>query len=122
MNNRLREVRIARGWSQGRLIFAMRQEGASRGLSLASPASLKTQISRWENGHCQPDAMYRNVLAAVYGLSQERLGLLGDAGVERLGLGVPETWSDGVDEVTTLWQVDLTRRSMLQTSGFAVAL
>ena len=98
----------------------MRSEATTRGVVLANPASLKTQISRWENGHCQPDYLHRSVLCSVYGQVEEDLGLVSHAGEDGLGLGVSESWAEGVCDVTALWQADLTRRAVLKGSAFAV--
>ena len=120
MNSRLRQARDGRGWSQSRLIHAMQQEAVALDIRLASPASLKTQISRWENGHCQPDDIYRQVFRTLYGQTDEELGLSAeDAGVGETGLGFAETWSEGVAEVTALWQLDVSRRTLLRGSAFA---
>ena len=49
MSSRLRQARDGRGWSQARLIHATQQQAVALDLRLATPGSLKTQISRWEN-------------------------------------------------------------------------
>lgn len=67
----LRQARHARGWSQSRLIHQLCQEAATRGVTLPGAASLKTQVSRWENGHRTPDATYQRLLASVYAMSPE---------------------------------------------------
>jgi transcriptional regulator with XRE-family HTH domain len=114
MNSRLRQARDDRGWSQARLIHAMQQQAVTLNIRLATSASLKTQISRWENGHCQPDDIYRQVFRALYGQTDAHLGFsVENAEVGETGLGFAETWSEGVDEVTALWQMDVTRRALL---------
>lgn len=77
MDTRLKAVRRSRGWSQLRLITELERAGAARGIALSSRASLKTQVSRWENGHVIPDDFYAALLAEVYGSTPDDLGLHG---------------------------------------------
>jgi transcriptional regulator with XRE-family HTH domain len=55
----LRTAREARGWSQPRLLH-----------------ELKTQLSRWENGHRVPDQAYRRLFREIYAMSDEQLGFV----------------------------------------------
>lgn len=122
MNSRLRQARAGRGWSQTRLIHAMQQQAVALDIRLATSASLKTQISRWENGHCQPDEVYRQVFRALYGQTDDQLGFAAeDARVGDTGLGFADTWPEGVNEVTGLWRLDMSRRTLLRGSTFAAA-
>ncbi len=63
----LRAARAARGWSQVDAARALAELARARGVAAATPASLKTQLSRWENGRATPDAPYRALLAELYG-------------------------------------------------------
>ncbi len=72
----LRTARAARGWSQSDAARHLRALAHDRGGPDASPASLKTQLSRWENGHAVPEPAYRFLLAELYGRSPEELGLV----------------------------------------------
>ncbi len=45
---------------------------------MASDSSLRVLISRWENGHSEPDHINRSLLEEVYGLDADALGLAGD--------------------------------------------
>lgn len=72
----LREARAERGWSQAQAARALRDLAGRRAGPEASAASLKTQISRWENGHALPEPEYRALLAELYGRPPVRLGLL----------------------------------------------
>jgi transcriptional regulator with XRE-family HTH domain len=74
----LRAARSARGWSQAEAARALAALARAQGVSVAAPASLKTQLSRWENGHAAPDAPYPALLGELYGRSGVELGL--DAG------------------------------------------
>lgn len=71
----LRDARDALGWSQPRAVQELIRQAKARGLTLTNAASLKTQLSRWENGHHEPDVMYRELLRAAYGRTDAELGL-----------------------------------------------
>jgi transcriptional regulator with XRE-family HTH domain len=75
METRLKAVRQARGWSQLRLVSEMERLAKAGDLPVASRASLKTQVSRWENGHVRPDGTYAALLAEVYGTTPADLDL-----------------------------------------------
>lgn len=67
-------LRQRKGWSQ-RTLFARLDEQARReGSRIASWASMKTRISKWENGHVVPDEFYRGLLARVFAVDEEALG------------------------------------------------
>ena len=63
------------GWSQPRAVGELIRHATARGLTLTGAASLKTQLSRWENGHVVPDEMYRQLLRAAYRRTDNELGL-----------------------------------------------
>jgi transcriptional regulator with XRE-family HTH domain len=123
MGGELRRARQQCGWSQARLIYALQREARLAGIRIASAASLKTQLSRWENGHCVPDAVYRTLLCQVYGASPVDLGLTAARPVTEAdsGLVFADTWSEGVVIVTGLWERDVSRRSLLAGSAFTAA-
>ena len=66
----IRQARLARGWSQDvlarRIVEARRSGGES-----VDPLSVKTQLSRWENGRVVPDRCTRQVLADVFSTTAE---------------------------------------------------
>ena len=68
----IRQARLARGWSQDvmarRIVEARRAGGES-----IDPLSVKTQLSRWENGRVVPDRFTRQVLADVFSTTVEAL-------------------------------------------------
>ena len=66
MMNALRQARIELGWSQSRLIAELQKQARSLGATLPSAKSLKTQVSRWENGHRTPDAFHQRLFAMAY--------------------------------------------------------
>jgi len=70
----LQRERKRRGWSQARLCQELRKAAASQGYELPGDASLACMVSRWENGHCEPDILYRSLLCQVYGKTEEELG------------------------------------------------
>ena len=76
--SRLREARIAAGWSQAQLIDELVCRANAYGIKIASPASLKTLISRWENGHATPDPPYRSLLQVVLSTDSSALGFTSD--------------------------------------------
>jgi hypothetical protein len=71
---KLQTTRGEFGWSQSRLIAEIRKRARLEGTALASDASLKTEISRHENGRVVPDAAWRRLYRAVYGRTDEELG------------------------------------------------
>jgi transcriptional regulator with XRE-family HTH domain len=70
----LRAARAARGWSQTNAARALAALARSRGVPVAAEGSLKTQLSRWENGHATPDAPYPALLGELYERSGAELG------------------------------------------------
>jgi transcriptional regulator with XRE-family HTH domain len=75
VETRLKAVRQAHGWSQLRLVAEIERVSAARGVHPPARASLKTQVSRWENGHVEPNDLYASLLAEVYGATPADLGL-----------------------------------------------
>jgi transcriptional regulator with XRE-family HTH domain len=72
----LRAARVERGWSQSRAAEELAAVAAQRGVAVAAPLSLKTQLSRWENQHALPDEHYRALLCELYQSTLVELGLL----------------------------------------------
>jgi transcriptional regulator with XRE-family HTH domain len=72
----LRAVRAARRWSQARAAKELAALALARGMAVAAPASLKTQLSRWENQHAVPEEHYRTLLCALYESTESELGLV----------------------------------------------
>jgi tetratricopeptide (TPR) repeat protein len=73
-NAMLVAAREERGWSQLRLAAELQKQGRSEGHELASMSSLRVMISRWENGHQQPDGFHRKLLGKVFGEVDLMLG------------------------------------------------
>lgn len=74
MHSRLAAARDQLGWSQARLVSELERRSRTTGLVVMSTSSLKTALSRWENGHVTPDRHYRQLLRDIYGLSDTDLG------------------------------------------------
>ena len=46
-------------------------------MALPSAPSMKTQLSRWENGHRVPDDLYRRLFREIFAMTDEQLGFEG---------------------------------------------
>jgi transcriptional regulator with XRE-family HTH domain len=73
----LRAARAARGWSQSQAARELAALARSSGAPVAGAASLKTLLSRWENGHAVPEPQYRALLGELYGRTPAELGIAG---------------------------------------------
>ena len=73
MSTPLQAARRRRDWSQSRLIWELTQLATRKGCSLPTSASLKTLISRWENGHQTP-TFYQPLLCELYHATPSELG------------------------------------------------
>ena len=114
--NALRQARTERGWSQSRAIAELQKHARLLGLSLPSASSLKTEMSRWENGHRTPDAFYCRLFELAYGTGADQLG------IDQTDMaGSCATWEECVVSAAHLWKHDLTRRDFLRSSGFTAA-
>lgn len=70
----LREARRDKGWSQTAAVARLRALAEAGRVDVASAASLKTQLSRWENGTV-PEEPYRTLLAELYERDLADLGI-----------------------------------------------
>lgn len=68
----LRQWRLACGWTQAALMARMRSVAATQGSHIPKAASLKTMVSRWENGHPVSE-FYRDLLARVFDQASPRV-------------------------------------------------
>ncbi len=112
----LKAARAARGWSQSQAARELAALARSGGAPVAGAASLKTLLSRWENGHALPEPHYRSLLGELYGRTPVELGIAGpSAGPEALdAAGAPARFraalaaAAAVDEaVLRLWREQL---------------
>ncbi|MDL4777588.1 XRE family transcriptional regulator [Actinomadura xylanilytica] len=70
----LRRTRAELGWKVSQLIATLRRRASQTGVMLGSDKSLKTTISRHENGHVEPDADWRKLYRLAYGRTDDELG------------------------------------------------
>jgi transcriptional regulator with XRE-family HTH domain len=70
----LKAARVELGWTQTRAISALMTEAKTAKVNIAEPTSLKTMLSRWENGVGQPDKTYQRLFSAVYQRDVDELG------------------------------------------------
>lgn len=61
--DQIKRARRHRGWSQARLLQAMREHAKIEGVELMNSTSLRVALSRWENGHHRPDGLHARLLA-----------------------------------------------------------
>jgi transcriptional regulator with XRE-family HTH domain len=73
MTNPLKAARLSAGWSQPRMAFELRKLAERKQIGVAPADSLKTQISRWENGHVMPD-FYQPLLCELFSATPAELG------------------------------------------------
>ncbi|MGI5513023.1 XRE family transcriptional regulator [Streptomyces sp. CA-106131] len=70
-------ARVARGWSQQKVVRALRLLAESWGWEVAAESSLKVQMSRWENGVNRPSQTYQVLLCALFRATPDALGFTG---------------------------------------------
>jgi transcriptional regulator with XRE-family HTH domain len=75
MTGLIRQARIDRGWSQARLTAELQAVARHQGIELPHAETMKSRISRWENGHARPDGFYRRLLREALGMDDQELGL-----------------------------------------------
>jgi len=86
----LQAARHARGWSQGRMVSELMRLARWKKVDVASAASLKTQLSRWENGHVTPD-YYQALLCELFQSTPGELGF----GIQNLSSSLARESSPG---------------------------
>jgi tetratricopeptide (TPR) repeat protein len=78
---KLRGVRQSLGYSAGAVVELLLRRADKLNVSIMSPASLKTKLSRWENGHERVSLPeYRRLFRDIYGRTNEELGFPPDGG------------------------------------------
>jgi len=70
----LQTVRRHLGYTGAQVIDLFTRRAAALNLPIANPASLKTKLSRWENGKEQPSEIYRRLFREIYGRTNAELG------------------------------------------------
>ena len=78
---KLQQARRSLGYSAGTVIEMLLRRAEKLNFSVMSPTSLKTKLSRWENGH-EPVSLpeYRRLFRDIYGRTNEELGFPPDDG------------------------------------------
>ncbi|WP_436772210.1 helix-turn-helix domain-containing protein [Yinghuangia sp. YIM S09857] len=103
----LRAERTRRGWTQPKLIYALRQVAALEGRVLPPDATMKRYVARWENGHAYP-AEYVSLLVQAYDTPADALGLADPATPEAAPpVDYPGTADESIDAIASLWRADL---------------
>jgi tetratricopeptide (TPR) repeat protein len=74
MMTSLQTVRRHLGYTAAQVIDLLTRRAAALNLPIANPASLKTKLSRWENGKEQPSETYRRLFREIYGRTNAELG------------------------------------------------
>ena len=69
----LQAVRRQLGYTAAQVIDLLTLRAAAN-LPIANQASLKTKLSRWENGHERPTRVYRRLFRDIYGRTNAELG------------------------------------------------
>src|SRR5260370_22649796 len=72
-SKRLQLIRLGTGLKQSQLLVRLEQAARELDVEIAPRSSLKTMVSKWENG-APMSADYRRLFRRVYGASDEQLG------------------------------------------------
>jgi hypothetical protein len=70
----LQTVRRHLGYTAAQVIDLLTRRAHVLNLPIATRASLKTKLSRWENGKEQPSEIYRRLFREIYGRTNAELG------------------------------------------------
>jgi tetratricopeptide (TPR) repeat protein len=70
----LQTVRRQLGYTAAQVIDLLTRRADALHLPVANKASLKTKLSRWENGKEQPSEIYRRLFREIYGRTNVELG------------------------------------------------
>ena len=70
----LQGVRHHLGYTAAQVIDLLTRRAEMLHLPIANKASLKTKLSRWENGKEQPSEIYRRLFREIYGRTSTELG------------------------------------------------
>lgn len=118
---RLQAVRRELGYSAAVVISLLQKRAAAQKITIMAPASLKTKLSRWENGHESvglPE--YRRLFREIYGRTDAELGFpvrgLGPADELRARLAAARS-VDPAAVTAFRAQIDATRRIDRQFGG-----
>ncbi len=70
----LQTVRRQLGYTAAQVIDLLARRAETLNLPIATMTSLKTKLSRWENGKEQPSQIYRRLFREIYGRTNPELG------------------------------------------------
>jgi hypothetical protein len=70
----LQTVRRHLGYTAAQVIDLLTRRAHALNLAIANRASLKTKLSRWENGKEQPSEIYQRLFREIYGRTNAELG------------------------------------------------
>src|SRR5438270_12715966 len=70
----LQTARRHLGYTAAQVIDLLTRRAHALNLPIATKASLKTKLSRWENGKEQPSEIYRRLFREIYGRTDAELG------------------------------------------------
>jgi hypothetical protein len=99
----LRRTRAEFGWKVARLITVLRRCARQSGIILGSDKSLKTTISRHENGRVVPGDDWRRLYRLAYGRTDEELGFVQPS----TPASVPRSVDDLRHRIATARRVDM---------------
>ncbi|HKR48368.1 MAG TPA: tetratricopeptide repeat protein [Pseudonocardiaceae bacterium] len=74
----LQTARRHLGYTAAQVIDLLTRRADALNLPIATRASLKTKLSRWENGKEQPSEIYRRLFREIYGRTNAELGFPDD--------------------------------------------
>jgi hypothetical protein len=74
----LQTVRRHLGYTAAQVIDLLTHRSETLNLPIATRVSLKTKLSRWENGKEQPSEVYRRLFREIYGRTNAELGFPDD--------------------------------------------
>ncbi|MGH3780865.1 MAG: tetratricopeptide repeat protein [Pseudonocardiaceae bacterium] len=74
----LQAVRRQLGYTAAQVIDLVTRRADALNLPIANKASLKTKLSRWENGKEQPSQIYQRLFREIYGRTNTELGFPDD--------------------------------------------
>ena len=73
MKTAIYEARKTRGWTSAQLNHELREAARRLSLKVSTSASLRVQISGWENGRHRPDSVHQLLLQEAFNLPADAL-------------------------------------------------
>lgn len=127
--NKLRWHRVSQRpgpWTQDRLICEIECVARELGTHVASRASLKVQVSRWENGRVAVGSEYRTLFRHIYRATDEELGFTCAVNDETMAgsltpVSFHGSWVEAFGQAAEEWDVDVERRDFLKGAAYVIA-